>query len=60
MPYLDGIRMTDWDLDNIRPDDLEAIEIYTGPDTPVEFANRYDANGDYQCGVVLIWTTRGG
>jgi outer membrane receptor protein involved in Fe transport len=60
LPYLDGIRMTDWDLDQVSPDALEAIEVYTGADTPVEYGSPFDANAQYHCGVVLFWTTRGG
>jgi len=59
LPYLDGVRMTDWDLDLVAPDALEAIEVYTGPDTPVEYGSPFDAQAEYHCGVVLIWTTRG-
>lgn len=59
LPYLDGVRMTEWDVDAVRPEDLEAIEIYQGSDTPAEYANLYDMYGTPMCGVVLIWTRRG-
>jgi hypothetical protein len=38
-------------LDMVRPDDIEAIEAYQGPDIPGE----YDPRGRY-CGVIVIWT----
>jgi len=38
-------------LDMIRPDDIEAIEAYQGPDIPGE----YDPRGK-SCGVGVIWT----
>jgi hypothetical protein len=58
LPYLDGVRMTEWDVDAVRPEDLEAIEIYQGADVPAEYANLYDVYGTPMCGVVLIWTRR--
>jgi hypothetical protein len=54
--YLDGMAMHDWDLEFVRPADLEAIEIYHGPSTPVEYQHLVDPDGVYPCGVVLIWT----
>jgi hypothetical protein len=59
-PYLDGIAMYDWDFDSLRLDDLEAIEVYHGPSAPIEYRGLMDPDGHYPCGVVLIWTTRGG
>jgi hypothetical protein len=56
--YLDGMAMHDWDLEFLRPDDLEAIEIYQGASTPVEYQHLRDPDGVYPCGVVLIWTRR--
>jgi hypothetical protein len=56
--YLDGVAMHDWDLEFLRPDDLEAIEIYHGASTPVEYQHLRDPDGIYPCGVVLIWTRR--
>jgi len=56
--YLDGVAMHDWDLEFLRPDDLEAIEIYHGASTPIEYQHLRDPDGVYPCGVVLIWTRR--
>jgi hypothetical protein len=56
--YLDGVAMHDWDLEFLRPDDLEAMEIYHGASTPIEYQHLVDPDGVYPCGVVLIWTRR--
>jgi hypothetical protein len=56
--YLDGMAMHDWDLEFLRPDDLEAIEVYHGASTPIEYQHLRDPDGVYPCGVVLIWTRR--
>ena len=50
--YVDGLRMsTSYDLDQIHPDQIEAVEVYHGVATPIQ----YMGNG---CGVVLLWTRR--
>jgi hypothetical protein len=56
--YLDGMAMIEWDVDLIRPDDLAAVEVYQGLGVPIEYRNRADPDGEYPCGVVLIWTRR--
>jgi hypothetical protein len=56
--YLDGVATYDWDLDWIRVEDLEAIEVYHGPSTPIEYRGLVDPDGVYPCGVVLIWSRR--
>ncbi|MGE0158142.1 MAG: carboxypeptidase regulatory-like domain-containing protein [Gemmatimonadales bacterium] len=56
--YLDGLAMHDWDLEFLRPDDVEGIEIYHGASTPIEYQYLVDPDGVYPCGVVLIWTRR--
>lgn len=49
--WIDGVRMVDWDLDAlVHPQDVEAIEVYRGIGTPVEFAGLND------CGAIVIWT----
>jgi hypothetical protein len=64
--YLDGVKVTRGAratafsaaeaLNQVHPMDIEAIEIYRGPaQTPGEFL---DSNA--ACGVILIWTRRGG
>lgn len=59
-PYLDGMAMFEWDFDSVRPDDVEAIEVYHGASAPIEYQRLMDPDGHYPCGVILIWTTRGG
>ncbi len=51
--YLDGIRMVDWNLDRVTPQDVEAIEVYHHVATPIEYTSMFST-----CGVVLIWTRR--
>ena len=58
--YLDGTRISDRDdpipLDMIPTIDIEVVEIYDGPaTTPAEFSGSTS-----QCGVIAIWTRRGG
>jgi hypothetical protein len=50
--FLDGLRVEDYNIDLIPPEDVVGIEVYRqGADTPAEFS-RYSAD----CGAVLIWT----
>jgi len=49
--FMDGMP-TSLTLEDIPPEWLDAVEVYHGVGTPVE----YQFNN--QCGVVLIWTTR--
>ena len=50
--YLNGIRIRGLDIDMYLPDQLEGLEVYTGPSQiPPEF----NATGSV-CGVVLFWT----
>ncbi|HUP52755.1 MAG TPA: carboxypeptidase regulatory-like domain-containing protein [Longimicrobiales bacterium] len=58
--YLDGMPMPDWDIDQVRPDDIEGVEVHQGLAAPIEYRNLTNPDGTYPCGVVLIWTTRGG
>lgn len=60
--FLDGMLMTRGGVDDVRLDDLvspgsvEGIEVYRGLSTiPPEFLN-----ADAECGVVAVWTRRGG
>ncbi len=41
----------------IHPIHIEAIEVYR---TPAEMPAQYNTGGDAACGVILIWTRRGG
>jgi len=56
--YVDGIAVHNFDFDTLRPDDLEAIEIYHGPSVPIEYSQLVDPDGVYPCGAILIWTRR--
>jgi len=47
--YLDGMLMQEWDMDDIRVEWVEAMEVYNGLNTPAQYARD-------PCGVVLIWT----
>jgi hypothetical protein len=52
--------MLDWDVDLVIPSDVEGVEIYQGPTTPVEYRRPGDPGETQPCGVVLIWTRRPG
>lgn len=52
--YIDGVRAFDEDLDRFPPEQIEAMEVYPGIGTPVEFIAQ-----DNPCGLVLLWTRRG-
>lgn len=55
MLWVDGQRAPSLEIDDIRADDLMAIELYRGASVvPNEFAT----SGRTQCGVVVIWTKR--
>jgi uncharacterized protein len=54
--YVDGLRRSpDYNLNEIPPAQVEAVEVYQGLDVPIDF-QRVSQTG---CGVVLIWTKRG-
>lgn len=53
--YVDGMPMLGWDMDQLPPDWLEAAEVYQGPSTPIQYSS-----GLNSCGVILLWTRRGG
>ena len=50
--FLDGLPMDGWDFDSIPPDFLEAMEVYQGLGTPIQYGPG--------CGVVLFWSRTGG
>jgi hypothetical protein len=52
--YIDGVRAFDQDLDRYPPEQIEAMEIYPGIGTPIEFIAHSNP-----CGLVLLWTRRG-
>lgn len=52
--HLDGARMPNLRVNEIPPEQIEAIEIYGGAGTPVQFESTEG------CGAVVIWTRTGG
>jgi hypothetical protein len=51
---VDGLRIENGSPDEFTPQDVEAIELYSGPATiPPQFAPRFNS---YTCGAVVIWT----
>ena len=51
---VDGMRIENASPDEFVPQDVEAIELYSGPATiPPQFAPRFNS---YTCGAVVIWT----
>lgn len=53
--FLDGMPMGEYHIDNLRPNDVLAIEVYRGPsETPARFKKRGG-----QCGTMVIWTREG-
>ena len=55
--YLDGVRMgSDWNVNEIQPLTLEAMEVYSGLNVPTQYQRRSSEAG---CGIVLMWTKRG-
>lgn len=54
--FVDGQQTMGFNIDDVRPGDVEGLEIYKGASViPGEY-NR----GSAMCGVILIWTRRGG
>lgn len=52
--FLDGLRVTAFNIDDVPPGDVEAVELYPGPaGLPPEFNELY---GMTACGTVAIWT----
>ena len=51
---VDGMRIENGSPDEFTPQDVEAVEIYSGPATvPPQFAPRFNS---YTCGAIVIWT----
>jgi hypothetical protein len=51
---VDGMKIENGSPDEFVPQDVEAIELYSGPATiPPQFAPRFNS---YTCGAVVIWT----
>jgi hypothetical protein len=52
--YVDGVKVWSLNIDDVIPEDVEGIEIYSGVSTiPPQFNTR---EGTTVCGVVVIWT----
>lgn len=52
--FLDGLRVSGFNIDDVPPGDVEGVELYAGPaGLPPEFNQLY---GTTVCGTVAIWT----
>lgn len=52
--FVDGMRIENGSPDEFSPQDVEAVELYSGPATiPPQFTARFNS---YTCGAVVIWT----
>lgn len=52
--YVDGVMVRGFNIDDIPPTDVEAVEIYSGvSQIPAQFKNAF---GTPMCGVVVIWS----
>jgi Carboxypeptidase regulatory-like domain/TonB-dependent Receptor Plug Domain len=52
--WVDGVRATQFNLDDLAPGDIEGIELYAGPaGLPAQYNVK---DGTTVCGIVLIWT----
>jgi hypothetical protein len=52
--WVDGVKAWNLNIDDIVPQDVEGIEVYSGASTvPPQFNTK---EGTTICGVVLIWT----
>jgi hypothetical protein len=52
--WVDGLRIEGGQPDEFTPQDVEAVELYSGPATiPPQFTPRFNS---YTCGAVVIWT----
>ncbi len=54
--FVDGQQTIGFNIDDVRPGDVEGLEIYKGASVVPGEYNR----GSAMCGVILIWTKRGG
>lgn len=50
--YVDGMLMTDFDVDMISPRAVEGLEVYNGSNAPIQYQFMHP------CGVVLVWIKR--
>jgi outer membrane receptor protein involved in Fe transport len=50
--FIDGVQTTQFNVDDVKPDDVAGLEVYRGAATvPFEFDK-----GTAMCGVIVIWT----
>jgi hypothetical protein len=50
--FIDGVAVHDFNIDEVRPSDIQGIEVYRGSSqVPAQF-NRHTA----MCGVIVVWT----
>jgi hypothetical protein len=53
MFYIDGVLGDNRNVDAVRPEQLEGVEVYIGALIPIQYKSMTD------CGVILAWTRRG-
>jgi hypothetical protein len=53
MFYIDGALGDNRDVDVVRPETIEGVEIYIGANLPIQYKSMTD------CGVIAVWTRRG-
>jgi hypothetical protein len=55
LPYFNGVPTVSFDLELVPPEEIEGLEVYQGPNVPIEYLDEFQAAGP-SCGVILIWT----
>lgn len=50
---IDGTIVSPMELNHIRPEDVEAVEVYARSDVPLQFRQTY--GGPSGCGAVMVW-----
>jgi|GEM_PF-1269701 len=53
--WINGAQSTVRQLERIPPDDVEAIEVYSGDEVPLRFAQVNRLAGRPPCGAVVVW-----
>ena len=54
-PYFNGVPLVDFNVELVPPGEIEALEVYQGPNVPIQYLKEYQPAGA-SCGVILIWT----
>ncbi|MDX1624056.1 MAG: carboxypeptidase regulatory-like domain-containing protein, partial [Gemmatimonadota bacterium] len=49
--FVDGVPLAEFDLDDIHPNDIEGLEVYSPASVPAQFKRK-----GTDCGVIVIWT----